>query len=63
MPGPTTPVSVPQMGMTSPGDSAGDGRKSKRELSQSKRAAQNRAAQVSIPRPLALSGGFVSFAV
>ncbi|KAK1778618.1 hypothetical protein QBC45DRAFT_160806 [Copromyces sp. CBS 386.78] len=45
MPGPTTPVGVPQMGMTSPGDSAGDGKKSKRELSQSKRAAQNRAAQ------------------
>ncbi|KAH6631754.1 hypothetical protein F5144DRAFT_602539 [Chaetomium tenue] len=39
------PAGVPQtMGPVSPGDSA-DGRKAKRELSQSKRAAQNRAAQ------------------
>ncbi|EAQ88127.1 hypothetical protein CHGG_04746 [Chaetomium globosum CBS 148.51] len=39
------PAVVPQaMGPVSPGDSA-DGRKAKRELSQSKRAAQNRAAQ------------------
>ncbi|EGO59156.1 hypothetical protein NEUTE1DRAFT_121024 [Neurospora tetrasperma FGSC 2508] len=45
MPAPSTPVGVSQMGIVSPGDSAGDGRKSKRELSQSKRAAQNRAAQ------------------
>ena len=33
-------------------DNAADGRKAKRELSQSKRAAQNRAAQASFPFPL-----------
>ena len=35
------------MAMTGAGDVGADGRKAKRELSQSKRAAQNRAAQVS----------------
>lgn len=46
------PPSVSQsMAATDSGDGA-DGRKAKRELSQSKRAAQNRAAQVSHPTPL-----------
>ncbi|KAK3294888.1 uncharacterized protein B0H64DRAFT_443922 [Chaetomium fimeti] len=43
MPGPSAVVAH-TLGPVSPGDSA-DGRKAKRELSQSKRAAQNRAAQ------------------
>lgn len=42
IPGPANP------GGTSPVDPGADGRKAKRELSQSKRAAQNRAAQVSL---------------
>ena len=44
-------------------ESAGDGRKQKRELSQSKRAAQNRAAQVSTLVPsLSLSKRLVVLA-
>jgi hypothetical protein len=50
MPGPSAVVAH-TLGPVSPGDSA-DGRKAKRELSQSKRAAQNRAAQVSKQHPL-----------
>ncbi|KAK4251470.1 hypothetical protein C7999DRAFT_37518 [Corynascus novoguineensis] len=43
---PNPPVAVaPAVGSTETGDAAADGRKAKRELSQSKRAAQNRAAQ------------------
>ncbi|KAK5660268.1 hypothetical protein OQA88_12808 [Cercophora sp. LCS_1] len=44
MSGPIPTMGVPVAGMDS-GDPNGDGRKNKRELSQSKRAAQNRAAQ------------------
>lgn len=44
----TTTVVVPAMGGVDNSDGGADGRKAKRELSQSKRAAQNRAAQVSI---------------
>jgi hypothetical protein len=40
------------------GDAAADVRKSKRELSQSKRAAQNRAAQVSLSARASSSSGF-----
>lgn len=45
MPGPPAPVAP--IGMGDQGDGTADGRRTKRELSQSKRAAQNRAAQVS----------------
>jgi hypothetical protein len=40
-------VGAPAVGGLDAGDTSPDGRKAKRELSQSKRAAQNRAAQVS----------------
>ena len=46
MSGPIAPVGGPISGMDVT-ESTADGRKAKRELSQSKRAAQNRAAQVS----------------
>lgn len=53
VPMPNPPVAVaPAVGSTETGDTAADGRKAKRELSQSKRAAQNRAAQVSKQSPL-----------
>ena len=48
----STSSSATIVGYVDAGDSGADGRKAKRELSQSKRAAQNRAAQVSSPRPV-----------
>lgn len=51
MSGPIPAMSAPAAGMD-PNDPNADGRKNKRELSQSKRAAQNRAAQVSVGCPL-----------
>lgn len=47
MSGPNAAVGGQVMGIAAGSDSGADGRKAKRELSQSKRAAQNRAAQVS----------------
>ncbi|KAK3318430.1 hypothetical protein B0H66DRAFT_532935 [Apodospora peruviana] len=45
MSGPTATLVVPAGGLSDGGEGGADGRKAKRELSQSKRAAQNRAAQ------------------
>ena len=45
-------TAAPDLDLDDIGENAADGRKAKRELSQSKRAAQNRAAQASFPFPL-----------
>jgi hypothetical protein len=58
MPGPATAIGGPP-GAADQGDYGAEGRKAKRELSQSKRAAQNRAAQVSFSVLLCLVGWLI----